>query len=173
MQIAMKTAILYLRVSTDEQALKGYSLRAQKEMFTNYCKPGRAPLGYKNKTYEDGKKYIAPEEPYAYAIKWAFQELSLGMSSMAEVHRKAFKLGLTCSINNFHSLVRNRIYCGNIRVCEIDGEEEHIIKGLHEPLITERLFEKVQNVLKGEVKPKKSAIATPKRFTASRLFKMS
>ncbi|WP_342751873.1 recombinase family protein [Arcticibacter pallidicorallinus] len=122
---------------------------------------GRAPLGYKNKTYEDGKKYIAPEEPYASAIRWAFQELSLGMSSMAEVHRKAFKLGLTCSINNFHSLVRNWIYCGKIRVREIDGEEEHIIKGLHEPLITERLFDKVQNVLKGDVKPKKSAIATP------------
>jgi len=274
----MKTAILYLRVSTDEQALRGYSLRGQQEMLTNYCKlnsisilkiftedhsaksfkrpewmklttylrkhradfllftkwdrfsrntcdayqvlanlkrmgtnpqaveqpldlnipenklmlalylaipeiendrrslntqmgmrrakkegnwSGRAPLGYKNKSYEDGKKYIAPEEPYAYAIKWAFQELSLGMSSMAEVHRKAFKLGLTCSINNFHSLVRNRIYCGKIRVREIDGEEEHIIKGLHEPLITERLFDKVQNVLKGEIKPKKSAIATP------------
>lgn len=43
---------------------------------------------------------------------------------MAEVHRKAFKLGLTCSINNFHSLVLNRIYCVNIRVREIDGEEE-------------------------------------------------
>jgi len=34
----MKTAILYLRVSTDEQALRGYSLRAQQEMLTNYCK---------------------------------------------------------------------------------------------------------------------------------------
>ncbi|HTM97132.1 MAG TPA: recombinase family protein, partial [Pedobacter sp.] len=34
----MKTAILYLRVSTDEQALRGYSLRGQEEMLTNYCK---------------------------------------------------------------------------------------------------------------------------------------
>lgn len=274
----MKTAILYLRVSTDEQALRGYSLRAQQELLTNYCKlhgigitkifqedhsaksfkrpewlklitylrkhrsdfllftkwdrfsrntcdayqmlanlkrmgtnpqaieqpldlnvpenklvlalylavpeiendrrslntqmgmrrakkeghwSGKAPLGYKNKTYEDGKKYIALEEPYASAIKWAFQELSSGMSSMAEVHRKAFKLGLTCSINNFHSLVRNHIYCGKIRVREIDGEEEHIIKGVHEPLITEKLFEKVQSVLGGDLKPKKSAIAAP------------
>lgn len=274
----MKTAILYLRVSTDEQALNGYSLRVQQEMLTNYCKlhdisitkvftedhsaktfkrpewnklilylqkqktdlllftkwdrfsrntddayqmlgnlkrmeispqaieqplnlnvpenklilalylavpeiendrrslntqmgirrakkdghwSGKAPLGYENKTYEDGKKYITPEEPYASAIKWAFKELSLGTSSMAEVHRKAFKLGLTCSINNFHSLVRNGIYCGKIRVREIEGEEEQIIKGLHEPLITEKLFNKVQNALKGDIKPKKSAIATP------------
>jgi len=35
----MKTAILYLRVSTDEHALRGYSfLRAQQETLTNYCK---------------------------------------------------------------------------------------------------------------------------------------
>ncbi|WP_410479067.1 recombinase family protein [Pedobacter psychrodurus] len=34
----MKTAILYLRVSTDEHALRGYSLRAQQELLTNYCK---------------------------------------------------------------------------------------------------------------------------------------
>jgi site-specific DNA recombinase len=47
------------------------------------------------------------------------------------------------------------------RVREIDGEEEHIIRGLHEPLTTERLFDKVQNVLKGHIKPTKSGIATP------------
>lgn len=274
----MKTAILYLRVSTDEQALSGYSLKVQQEMLTNYCKlhdvsitkiftedhsaktfkrpewnklllylqkqkadlllftkwdrfsrntgdayqmlaklkvigiipqaveqpldlnvpenklvlalylavpeiendrrslntqmgmrrakkdghwAGRAPIGYKNKIYEDGKKYIALEEPYASAIKWAFNELSLGTSSMAEVHRKAFKLGLTCSINNFHSLVRNQIYCGRIRVREIEGEQELIVKGLHEPLITEKLFNKVQKALKGDIKPKRIAIATP------------
>lgn len=37
-KLIMKTAILYLRVNTDEQALRGYSLRAQQEMLTNYCK---------------------------------------------------------------------------------------------------------------------------------------
>ncbi len=274
----MKTAILYLRVSTDEQALSGYSLRVQQEMLTNYCKlhdisiketftedhsaktfkrpewnklllylqkqkadlllftkwdrfshntgdayqmlgnlkrigiipqaieqplnlnvpenklvlalylavpeiendrrslntqmgirrakkdghwAGKAPIGYKNKIYEDGKRYIALEEPYASVIKWAFNELSLGTSSTAEVHRKAFKLGLTCSINNFHSLVRNQIYCGRIRVREIEGEQEIIVKGLHEPLITEKLFNKVQKALKGDIKPKRIAIATP------------
>ncbi len=274
----MKTAILYLRVSTDEQAWSGYSLRVQQEMLTNYCKlrdisivkvftedysaktfkrpewnkllfylqkqktdlwlftkwdrfsrntgdayqmlanlkrigiipqaieqplnlnipenklmlalylavpeiendrrslntqmgiirakkdghwSGKAPVGYKNKIYEDGKKYIASEEPYASAIKWVFKELSLGISSMAEVHRKAFKLGLTCSINNFHSLVRNQIYCGKIKVREIEGEQELIVKGLHEPLITEKLFNKVQKVLKGDIMPKRIAIATP------------
>src|SRR6202012_4232862 len=33
----MKIADLYVRVSTDEQAEKGYSLRSQQEVLTRYC----------------------------------------------------------------------------------------------------------------------------------------
>jgi site-specific DNA recombinase len=33
----MKTAILYVRVSIEEQASRGYSLRSQQEVLTNYC----------------------------------------------------------------------------------------------------------------------------------------
>ncbi len=33
----MKTAVLYVRVSTDEQASRGYSLRSQQEILTNHC----------------------------------------------------------------------------------------------------------------------------------------
>jgi site-specific DNA recombinase len=276
--LIMKTAILYLRVSTDEQASRGYSLRGQQEMLSNYCtlngikvsmiftenhsaktfkRPewtklfvylrkqktdlllftkwdrfsrntcdayqmlanlkkigtnpqaieqpldlnvpenklmlalylavpeiendrrglntkmgmrrakkegnwsGKAPIGYTNKTREDGRKYISPEEPNASAMKWAFQELSQGMYSMAEIHRKAVRLGLTCSINNFHIMVRNPVYCGKIRISASDEEEKLTIKGLHEPLITENLFNKVQYMLNKSIKPKKSAIATP------------
>ncbi|MBK0378568.1 recombinase family protein [Mucilaginibacter sp. SD-g] len=33
----MKTAVLYLRVSTDEQAAREYSLRSQHEVINAYC----------------------------------------------------------------------------------------------------------------------------------------
>ena len=33
----MKTADLYIRISTDEQADKGYSQRVQEEVLTRYC----------------------------------------------------------------------------------------------------------------------------------------
>jgi len=33
----MKTAVLYLRVSTEKQASKGFSLRAQEEILSKYC----------------------------------------------------------------------------------------------------------------------------------------
>lgn len=34
----MKTAVLYVRVSTDEQAQKGYSLKNQIDQLTQHCK---------------------------------------------------------------------------------------------------------------------------------------
>jgi hypothetical protein len=33
---------------------------------------GPAPYGYANKVTEDGRKYIAPKEPQAEVIQWAF-----------------------------------------------------------------------------------------------------
>jgi site-specific DNA recombinase len=39
---------------------------------------GKAPLGYANKITEDGKKYIAPKEPGASILKWAFHTIANG-----------------------------------------------------------------------------------------------
>ncbi len=33
---------------------------------------GTAPVGYANKTGKDGRKFIAPKEPEASLLKWAF-----------------------------------------------------------------------------------------------------
>jgi len=40
----MKTAIIYIRVSTDEQAQKGYSQRSQEEKLSNYCKDNQIEI---------------------------------------------------------------------------------------------------------------------------------
>ncbi len=47
----MKTADLYVRVSTDEQADKGYSQRAQEEMLRKYCDISR--IAIRKAIYED------------------------------------------------------------------------------------------------------------------------
>jgi len=122
---------------------------------------GKAPLGYKNKISEDGKKYITPQEPYATVIKRAFNELSQGIFSISEIYRRSRILGLNCSISNFYRTIRNPIYCGKIKVKAFKDEEEQEIRGLHEALISEKTFNKVQDMLKGNLKPKRSAIATP------------
>lgn len=38
--------------------------------------PNKAPLGYINTTTIDGNKIIAPKQPEADIIRWAFQQLA-------------------------------------------------------------------------------------------------
>jgi site-specific DNA recombinase len=57
----MKTADLYIRVSTDEQADKGYSQRSQEELLRKYCDINR--LAIRKVIFEDhsAKTFIRPE----------------------------------------------------------------------------------------------------------------
>ncbi|MDP2040263.1 MAG: recombinase family protein [Algoriphagus sp.] len=57
----MKTAILYIRVSTDEQADKGYSQRSQEEMLLKYCNSNN--IYVEKVIYEDysAKTFFRPE----------------------------------------------------------------------------------------------------------------
>ncbi|WP_202966992.1 recombinase family protein [Chryseobacterium sp. Leaf180] len=57
----MKTAHLYVRVSTDEQAEKGYSQRDQEERLKRYCEANNIII--KNVLFEDfsAKTFIRPE----------------------------------------------------------------------------------------------------------------
>jgi len=59
---------------------------------------------------------------------------------------------LVCCKNNFLLLVRNPVYCGKIQIPAYKDEEQSIIKGTHEPLVSEELFEKVQDTLNGRRK---------------------
>lgn len=63
-------------VENDRRALNVFfgMRRAKKE--GRYM--GLAPLGYQNKTDEQGRKLIAPKEPQATLLRWAFEELANG-----------------------------------------------------------------------------------------------
>jgi site-specific DNA recombinase len=106
-----------------------------------------APIGYQNKSYEDGRKYIAPKEPEAGILKWAFEKIAEGHFSTEQVWKCCREKGLACGKNNFLIAVRNPVYYGKIRVPKYKDEEENIVDGLHEPLITESLFYKMQAAL--------------------------
>ncbi|HEY4062021.1 MAG TPA: recombinase family protein [Puia sp.] len=122
---------------------------------------GPALLGYANKVSEDGKKYIAPKEPEASIIKWAFNEvLAAGKESILSIWQSARKKGLPCGRSNFWMLLRNPTYCGKIFVGKFKEEESQWVKGQHEPLIPEYLFYQVRDVLDG-----KKRIYAPKKRT--------
>jgi site-specific DNA recombinase len=108
-----------------------------------------APIGYVNKTTEDGRKYIALKEPQASILKWVFNQVSEGKYSTEQIWKRAKELGLCCSKNNFWLAVRNPVYCGKIVIPKYKNEDKYTVPGVHEALITETLFYDVQDVLDG------------------------
>ncbi len=60
--------------------------------------------------------------------------------------------GLKCSKNAFWLAIRPPLYCGKIFIPKYKDEEGYFVTGQHEPLITETLFYKVQDVLNGRKK---------------------
>lgn len=120
---------------------------------------GSAPIGYRNRKSVSGEKYIAVQEPEATLIRKAFEEISQGLFSIREIHRMAVKKGLICSLNNFCRVLRNPVYCGKIIV---DKKQAILqtVDGKHEKIISQLLFDKVQNVLKK--KSRKIATASKK-----------
>lgn len=126
--------------------------------------PGLAPVGYINRTAENGKKYISPDGEQAELMKWAFKEISKGKFSTEQVFKKAVESGLDCSKNNFLRLVRNPIYCGRIPIAQYKDEDAFTVIGLHEPIITESLFYEVQEILDGNKRTTKTKIITNTNF---------
>ncbi len=73
-----------------------------------------APLGYKNKISEGGRKYIAPDEPKASLIKWAFEKIATGTFTTEQIWKQALQKGFKCSKHGFWVVIRNPVYCGKI-----------------------------------------------------------
>jgi len=108
--------------------------------------PNKAPLGFINHTAFDGKKYIIPSQPEADIIKWSFKQLAKNCFKIEDVRKMACAKGLICSRSSFWKLIRNPVYCGFI-VLSPKEQESELIKAVHEPLISESLFYKVQNAI--------------------------
>ncbi len=109
--------------------------------------PGRAPIGYANRTNPDGNKFIIPKQSEADYIKWSFQQLATGSYTISQVRKMACVNRFICGKNNFWKLIHNPIYCGIIRIPENRNEEEQFVRSIHEPLISESLFRHVQLII--------------------------
>jgi site-specific DNA recombinase len=111
---------------------------------------GKAAYGYINKHTEKGIKYIDVKEPEASAMKWAFNEISKGILVLNDIRKKMNKKGgRIISSSTFHELIRNPLYYGKVFIPKYANESAQLVQGLHEPLISESLFDKVQIVLDG------------------------
>ncbi len=86
---------------------------------------------------------------HAKFVKEGFEELSTGLFMVKEVWARLNKDGFKCCVNNFWRLLRNPIYMGKIVIPAYKDEEEQLVDGKHEALITPELFYKVQDFLDG------------------------
>ena len=110
--------------------------------------PQMAPLGYVNKN-----RKIVPDENIAPLIKKTFEAYSSGSFTLRQLHDKFNSLGLKrksgkeLAVSNYQKLLKNPIYTG---LMLYNGE---IHEGKHEPIITKKLFDSVQEVMMRKSKP--------------------
>lgn len=109
----------------------------------------RPPYGYKNVNLLDGTKTVITIEPEATFVRKIFECVAKSGQSIQSSYRAFLLQGLKCSRNNFWSILRNPFYCGFIIVREYNGDKKHIVKGLHEGIISEELFNQVKKALAG------------------------
>lgn len=125
---------------------------------------GMAPYGYANKVAEDGKKYIAPVPEQAAILVWAFEQVAREVFSTESVYQMARDRGMNIHKSNFWVILRNPLYCGKIVVPKYKDEKEIWVEGQHEPIISEGLFYRVQDVLDGKSRTYRPKALTTENF---------
>src|SRR3972149_3031110 len=110
--------------------------------------PQMSPIGYVNKN-----RKIVPDENIAPLIKKTFEAYSSGSFTLRQLRDKFNELGLKrksgkeLAVSNYQKLLKNPIYTG---LMLYNGE---IFEGKHEPIISKKLFDTVQEVMSRKSKP--------------------
>jgi site-specific DNA recombinase len=103
---------------------------------------GVAPIGYCYGYSAGCRKIVAGEK--GKLIARAF-EMKVEGSTNTEIAARLNKLGLRLDKKRLSELFRNPFYCGYIAHSFLDGQ---VVKGKHEPLISEELFLRANDMLK-------------------------
>lgn len=128
-----------------EEAKKGFYGRLKQGYF-----PMPAPLGYID---NGAAKPKAPDPSTAPLIRQAFELYATGRYNLDSLGCELFRLGLRRSNgsalrrNRLSKLLNNSFYFGLIHI-KTTGQS---FAGVHEPLISKRVFDQVQSVLKGKI----------------------
>ena len=122
--------------------------------------PWPAPPGYVNVDEKDGAN-IVPDAESAPFIRRCFELIATGVETQADVLRKMTVAGLRnrkgrlFTTQEFQRMLRSPVLAGWI--CPASMPDLRV-RGRHQPIVQQALFDKVQDVLDG-----KKPIATPKR----------
>ena len=109
----------------------------------------QAPLGYKNSRDDKNKPLIKPNGQ-AELISELFYEFANTSICKNHLRLKYNKLGLKLSKSHIDRVLRNPVYIGKLWVDAWKDEPEQIVNGVHEGIVPEHIFYKVQLKLNGK-----------------------
>ena len=125
-----------------------------------YSKP---PLGYTKKKV--GTHHIITVNEQGKILRNAFEWLvNEPEITQFEIMRRLKLMGLNISKQRLSSCLRNCFYCGRLehKYLKLEGTDKSYIMGVQEPLISEELFESVQDILDGNHSNYEHQDETPK-----------
>ena len=128
-----------------EETKKGMVEKARQGIW-----PSRSPLGYRNLQRADGKRIIEQDPDLAPLVRRVFEWYSTGEYSLKTLTKKAKDEGLSFRKSGqplprttIHQMIQNPLYIGEF---EWDGVR---YQGIHEPIVSRELFDRVQELLHG------------------------
>ena len=105
------------------------------------------PIGYVSGKDELGKTLMQLDPIKAPLIKDLFSTFSLGVYSQNEILKMSKFKKLKLSKSTIGRVLRNTLYVGDIKIRAKYDEPEQIVKGLHKPIVSREVFNKVQYLL--------------------------
>src|SRR5690606_21617029 len=101
------------------------------------------PKGYRKGRDEHDRSLIQPNDD-ANHVREAFRLAADTELPLEVIRRRLAKAGFRCSSNQFNLLLRSPLYAGYVLIPAWRDEAEDIVKGVHEPLVDEAAYERVQ-----------------------------
>ena len=132
--------------------------RALKEGYYPY---GRPPKGYSKDKTNVKTPLLVPNQEAPF-IAEAFEVFSTGLCSTEEVRKLCWKKGLRLEKSQFGMTLRNPVYIGKIYVPPLGDEEGSIVSGIHQAIVAETIFWKVQRILNQRLKENNHLVAKEK-----------
>ena len=120
---------------------------------------GRVPRGYKNVRISKHDCWVEVDEEEAEKIKALFAEVAKGLEAPTLIRKRLYP---TLADTTFFHTLRNRFYTGYLHVPACGDDPEQYVKGVHEALIDEATFNKVQDILDGDKKKQPKVTKTIK-----------
>ena len=107
----------------------------------------KQPIGYVPAKDELGKTLMKKDPIKAPLIEQLFSTYARGLYSQNEILKMAKFKHLKLSKSNLSRMLKNIIYTGMIKVPANAEEPEQIVNGLHKPIVSKEIFNKVQRLL--------------------------